>query len=53
MTQATRVVRDLGIYGSVSGEQIVISTETPGASIAAYAALIDNTTNDPRALLPR
>ncbi len=53
MTQLTRVVRELGATGDVSGARLVLSTATPGASIAAYASVIDNATNDPRTLLPR
>ena len=53
MTQLTRVVRELGAPGDVSGVRLVLSTATPGASVAAYASVIDNGTNDPRTLLPR
>ena len=53
MTQVSRVVRALGVVGEVSGARIVLSTRSSGASLAAYAALIDETTNDPRTLLPR
>lgn len=53
MTQLTRVVRELGAPGDVSGARLVLSTATPGASVAAYASVIDNVTNDPRTLLPR
>jgi hypothetical protein len=52
MTQLTRVVRALGVDADVSGGQIVLSP-VPGGYLAAYAALIDNTTNDPRTLLPQ
>ncbi|MCI4354071.1 MAG: beta-propeller fold lactonase family protein [Thermoplasmata archaeon] len=52
MTQATRVVRDLGVSGDVVGARLVLSTPTPGGAFAAYAAAIDNVTNDPRTLLP-
>lgn len=30
-----------------------VSTRTPGGLVAAYASVIDNTSNDPRAVLPR
>lgn len=51
MTQATRVARAMGVEGAVSG-RLVVSTATPGGAFAAYAALIDETTGDPRTLLP-
>lgn len=53
MTQVTRVVRDLGFSGIVAGGRLVVSTSSAGASLAVYASLVDNTTNDPRTLLPR
>ena len=53
MTQVGHVVRDLGVLGDVVGARLVLSTPTPGGSFAAYASAIDNTTNDPRTLLPR
>lgn len=53
MTQVTQVVRNFGISQNVSGARLVLSTESPGASLAAYASLVDNVTNDPRTLLPR
>jgi Bacterial Ig-like domain (group 3) len=53
MTQVTRVVRDLGITGDVSGARLVLSPVGEGSAFAAYAAVIDNVTNDPRTLLPR
>jgi hypothetical protein len=52
MRQVTRVVRDLGVAADVAGARLVLSTPTPGGAFAAYAALIDNVTNDPRTLLP-
>jgi hypothetical protein len=33
--------------------RVAISTPTPGGLVAAYASVIDNTTNDPRTILPR
>jgi hypothetical protein len=53
MTQVTRVVRDLGVSAYVSGARLVLSTPTASGAFAAYASLIDATTNDPRTLLPR
>jgi hypothetical protein len=38
---------------SVNPGRIAISTPTPGGLVAAYASVIDNTTNDPRTILPR
>ena len=52
MTQVTRVVRDLGVAADTAG-RLVLSTPTASGALAAYAALIDATTNDPRTLLPR
>ena len=51
MTQS-RVVREFGLIGNVSGARIVLSTSTAGAAFTAYATVIDNVTNDPRTLLP-
>lgn len=53
MTQVTRVVRALGISDSITGARLVLSTPTPGGAFAAYAAVIDNATSDPRTLLPK
>lgn len=53
MTQASRVVRDLGVAADVVGARLLLSTPTPNGAFAAYAAAIDNGTNDPRTLLPR
>jgi hypothetical protein len=50
MTQLTQVVRQLGIGQNLETGQLIVSTPTPGGSFAAYAALIDNVTNDPRTL---
>jgi acetyl esterase/lipase len=52
MTQASRVARVLRVEGDVSG-RLLLSTPTPGGAFAAYAALVDGATNDPRTLLPR
>ena len=51
MTQS-RVVREFGINGDLSGARIELSTPTAGAAFTAYATVIDNVTNDPRTLLP-
>jgi hypothetical protein len=53
MRQVTQVVRDLGVAADVQNGQLLLSTATPGGSFAAYATVIDRTTNDPRTLLPR
>lgn len=52
MTQVTRVVRDLGYPGDLSGGRLLLSSAT-GGIFAAYASVIDNITNDPRTLLPQ
>ncbi len=49
MTQATRVARAMGVEGDVSA-RLVLSTPTPAGAFAAYAALIDAATGDPRTL---
>ena len=53
MTQVTQVVRDLGVAANLQNGQLLLSTATPGGAFAAYASVIDRTTNDPRTLLPR
>jgi photosystem II stability/assembly factor-like uncharacterized protein len=53
MTQVTRVVRDMGVSGDVTGARLVLSTATSGGAFAGYASAIDNATNDPRTLLPK
>jgi sugar lactone lactonase YvrE len=53
MSQLTQLVRYLGVTEDTAGAQLLISTSTPGGYLAAYAALIDNVTNDPRTLLPQ
>ena len=52
MTQLNRVAQKLGVAELPAG-WISVSTPTPGGLFAAYASVIDNGTNDPRALLPR
>jgi hypothetical protein len=51
MRQISRVVRG-STNADVAGVTLVLSTPTSGGAFAAYAAVIDNTTNDPRTLLP-
>lgn len=54
MTQAGRVVETLlGPGIPLPDGQLVLSTPTPGGAFVAYAAVIDNVTNDPRTLLPQ
>ena len=53
MTQVGRVIRELGIAVDTASARLVVSTPTVGGSVAAYASVIDNTTNDPRTLLAR
>ena len=52
MTQLTRVATLFGAAILDLG-RIAVSTSTPGGLVAAYASVIDNTTNDPRTILPR
>ena len=52
MTQLSRVASSLGGSDLFAG-RLSVSTPTPGGLVAAYASVIDNTTNDPRTLLPR
>ena len=51
MTQINRVVRDLGVSGPVTGARLVLSSSTPGAAFTGFASVIDETTNDPTAVL--
>jgi hypothetical protein len=53
MTQVTRVARDLGVAAPVVGARLALSTPTAAGAFAVYASVLDATTNDPRALLPR
>ena len=53
MTQFTRAARELGVSTDIVGGRILLSTPTISGAFAAYAALIDNVTNDPRTLLPQ
>jgi len=52
MTQINRVASALGTTILDTG-RIAVSTPTPGGLVAAYASVIDNTTNDPRTILPQ
>ena len=51
MTQINRVVSALGASALGAG-RISVSTPTAGGLVATFASLIDNTTNDPRTILP-
>ncbi len=53
MRQVTQVIRDLGVSTDVRNAQLLLSTAAPAGGFAAYATVIDRTTNDPRTLLPR
>jgi hypothetical protein len=52
MTQIGAVVTALGAPTGTANAALRVSTTTPGARIATYAAIIDQTTNDPRTVLP-
>lgn len=52
MTQINRVASVLGATSLETG-RISVSTPTPGGLVAAYASIIDNTTNDPLTILPQ
>ncbi|MCM3877487.1 MAG: hypothetical protein NEA02_13865, partial [Thermoanaerobaculia bacterium] len=51
MRQISGVVTALGAPDGTSNAILVVSTPTGGARIATYAAVIDQTTNDPRTIL--
>jgi hypothetical protein len=53
MTQISRVVRDMGVSGAVTGARLVLSSSTPGAAFTGLASVIDETTNDPTAVEAR
>ena len=53
MTQINRVVRDMGISGSITGARLVLSSSTPVAAFTAFASVIDEITNDPTAVEAR
>jgi hypothetical protein len=50
MRQVSGVLPALGAPPGTSGALLVVSTPTPGALVATYAAAIDNVTNDPRTI---
>lgn len=52
MTQVGNVVTTLGAPFGTTNAVLVVSTATPGAQVATYAAVIDNNTQDPRTILP-
>jgi hypothetical protein len=52
MTQVNNVVTALGALFGTTNAVLVVSTTTPGAQISTYASAIDNSTNDPRTILP-
>ena len=51
MTQINRVVRDMGVSGPITGARLVLSSSTAGAAFTGFASVIDETTNDPTAVL--
>ncbi len=53
MTQRNRVVRELGVSQDVSGVRLLLVTPTEGGAFAANAYVIDNGTNDPKAIVPQ
>lgn len=53
MIQDGPLAPNMGYSGNVRDAQLLLTTPTTGGAFAAYAAVIDNTTNDPRTLLPR
>ncbi len=52
MRQISKVVTALGAPNGTSNASLLVSTPTPGARVATYAAIIDQKTNDPRTVLP-
>jgi PA domain len=52
MRQIGNVIPNLGAPYGTANASLVVSTPTAGARIATYAAIIDQTTNDPRTILP-
>ena len=53
MTQISRVVRDMGVPGPITGARLVLSSSTAGAAFTGFASVIDETTNDPTAVQPQ
>jgi hypothetical protein len=52
MHQISGVVTELGAPAGTADAALTVATTTPGARIATYAAIIDQTTNDPKTVLP-
>jgi hypothetical protein len=52
MHQIPGVVTELGAPDGTADAALTVATTTPGARVAAYAAIIDQVTNDPRTVLP-
>jgi hypothetical protein len=52
MRQIGTVVTALGAPDGTANATLQVSTTTPGARIATYAAIIDQKTQDPRTILP-
>ena len=53
MIQDGPIAPSMGASGTVRDAQLLLTTPTIGGAFAAYAAVIDNITNDPRTLLPK
>lgn len=53
MIQDGPLAPSMGYSGTVRDAQLLLSTSTSGGAFAAYGVVIDNTTNDPRTLLPK
>ena len=53
MTQVSCVLFALGGSANVKDARLGLSVVSLGGSVAAYASVIDNVTNDPRTLLPQ
>jgi photosystem II stability/assembly factor-like uncharacterized protein len=51
MTQINRVVRDMGVLGPITGARLVLFSSTAGGAFTGVASVIDETTNDPTAVL--
>jgi hypothetical protein len=52
MRQINGVVTALGAPSGTANATLLVSTTTTGGRVATYAAIIDQTTNDPRTVLP-
>jgi len=51
MIQVNRVARDMGVSTAITGARLVLSSSTSGALFTGLASVIDETTNDPTAVL--